>query len=421
MAYAGFGKDALVALCTERGVAFGRTAKMAELRVLLEQQDAQLLAARSGGRGGGGAAGGGRGGGVSSSTAALKPAKRSAGAGAGAEPVVVAVAPSPYDSMGKDELKEELSKRGLPVQGKMAEMRAVLRAHDAKFAEKAKRAAAGASAAAAAAPAAEALDIRSVYRNARATHKKRDDSLLGKLKRNSGRVTCCAGLIGLVVGVAVAVALAPSSSPSSSSPKTGAAPSASPSPKASPTVATAYAYFDNRTADGLWMNGYVWFQQSFSGGTVNFTVNLQGFAVTGAVTQRGFHVHTNGDCGNPGPHLNGPFAAVHGGPKNLSAAGTLDGRRHAGDLGNIALLPQGQISFESSDPVISLRPSDVGYYIIGRALMIHVGQDDFGLGSNSGSNCGPTGTGNCTSRVTGNAGAQLACAIITPGGALRRR
>jgi len=170
------------------------------------------------------------------------------------------------------------------------------------------------------------------------------------------------------------------------------------------------------------MNGYVWFEQHYSGGQVNFTVNLQGVAVTGAVTQHGFHVHTNGDCGNPGPHLNGPFSgAVHGSPKNLSAAGTLDGRRHAGDLGNIALLPQGQISYASSDPVISLRPADVGYYIIGRALMIHVGQDDFGHGANSGSNCGPTGTGNCTSLVTGNAGAQLACAIITQGGALRRR
>ena len=440
MAYASLGKDALVALCTERGVAFGKLAKMAELRVLLEQRDAQVAAGAA--RGGGG---------VSSSIAALKPAKRS-GAGAEAEPIVVAVAaaggPSPYDAMGKDELVEELELRNLPTHGKMIEMRARLRAHDAKAAEDARRsaapkAAAGASAAAAtstkgvsaasasaggrapssaasaSAPAAEGIDIRSAYRNAPATHKRRDDSLLGKLKRNAGRVTCCVGLLGLAAGIAVAVTLAPAAS-SSSAARAGPSPSAAPSARASPTTATAYAYFDNRTG-GLWMNGYVWFEQHYSGGQTNFTVNLQGFGITAGVTRHGFHVHTNGDCGSPGPHLNGPFPAVHGSPLNLSSTGALNGKRHAGDLGNIDLSPQGQISYAGSDTVLSLRPADVGYNIVGRALMIHVGQDDLGFGANSGSNCGPTGTGNCTSLLTGNAGAQLACAIITQGGALRRR
>ena len=358
----------------------------------------------------------------------------------------------------QDELLEECDLRDLPTHGKMADLRARLKAADAKEAEEARLAAANAASAkggaagakksaaeassaartgggpkggAAATPGGYAaagtprassgdgdagIDIRSAYRNAPQTHKKRDASLLGKLKRNSGRLLCCVGTLGLVAGIAIAVVLAPAPAPAPAG-KPAAAPSSTPSARPSPTTQTAYVDIDNVTVGGgPHITGRIFFAQHYSGGPTNFTVNLQGFPISAGVTLHGMHIHSNGDCGNPGTHLIGAFGSNHGSPTNTSAF------RHAGDLGNLAVSAFGTASIAGSDPIISLRGTlDPYVYIVGKALVIHVGVDDFGLGANTGANCGPTNNANCTSLKTGNAGPQLACGIIMAGGSLRRR
>lgn len=91
--------------------------------------------------------------------------------------------------------------------------------------------------------------------------------------------------------------------------------------------------------------------------------------------KHGFHVHMTGDTGNTckaaGGHFN-PDMNEHSSP--------LSSERHAGDLGNILTYPGLPVTLVSlHDAVISLgdgSPRDVA----GRAIVIHAGEDDLGLG-----------------------------------------
>jgi Cu-Zn family superoxide dismutase len=255
------------------------------------------------------------------------------------------------------------------------------------------------------------IDIKSAYRNAMPTHKKRDESFCGKIKQNIGRVTCVVVLVMLIAGgVGAGVALAPKSS-SGAVAATGPAPSASPSARPSPTSLTAFADFDNITLAGQRITGRVTFEQLLSGGVVNFTVKLDGFGAS-LVGPRGFHVHAGSACADGSAHFN-PYGSPHGGPANVSAS------RHVGDLGNLIVGGSGSAMYDSSDALISLL-SSAPTRIIGRALTIHAGADDLGLGANTGSTCGPIGTASCASSTNGNAGTPIACAIITAGVPRRR-
>ena len=108
-----------------------------------------------------------------------------------------------------------------------------------------------------------------------------------------------------------------------------------------------------------------------------------------------------------GPHFN-PTAVEHGGPS--------DEVRHVGDLGNIVANESGVAAVDIKDCLLSL--SGVNG-IIGRTvvviinlfplklslaklniLQVHADPDDFGKG------------GHELSKVTGNAGARVACGII---------
>ena len=83
------------------------------------------------------------------------------------------------------------------------------------------------------------------------------------------------------------------------------------------------------------------------------------------------------------------FQKNHGSPKHRE--------RHVGDLGNIFADETGTAVVDISDPLVTL----VGpRSVIGRALMIHAGEDDLGEG------------GNADSLKTGNAGGRVACAVI---------
>jgi Cu-Zn family superoxide dismutase len=103
--------------------------------------------------------------------------------------------------------------------------------------------------------------------------------------------------------------------------------------------------------------------------------------------KHGFHIHELGDCTAPdgtsaGGHYN-PMGEIHGGPDFAD--------RHVGDLGNITADQTGFASYDRVDNHLSLNGP---YSIIGRAIIIHAGEDDF------------------VSQPSGNAGARIACGVI---------
>ncbi|KAG7169674.1 Superoxide dismutase [Cu-Zn]-like 3 [Homarus americanus] len=106
----------------------------------------------------------------------------------------------------------------------------------------------------------------------------------------------------------------------------------------------------------------------------------------------GFHVHQFGDlsggCGTAGGHYN-PFRRNHGHPDNL--------QRHVGDLGNILADNNGTAYVNITDELVTL----VGpRAVVGRAVVVHAGEDDVGLG------------GDAESLKTGNAGGRVGCGVI---------
>lgn len=108
--------------------------------------------------------------------------------------------------------------------------------------------------------------------------------------------------------------------------------------------------------------------------------------------KRGFHVHQWGDltngCVTAGPHFN-PHSKVHGSPTSEV--------RHAGDMGNVTTDANGVAKGELTDSLIKLiGPTSV----VGRAVVIHAGEDDLGKGQNE------------ESLKTGNAGGRNACGVI---------
>ena len=79
----------------------------------------------------------------------------------------------------------------------------------------------------------------------------------------------------------------------------------------------------------------------------------------------------------------------HGGPTSTE--------RHVGDLGNIEAGSDGKVVTVLSDSLASLFGENT---IIGKAIVIHSGEDDLGLGGNVGS------------LTTGNAGSRVGCCLI---------
>jgi len=133
-------------------------------------------------------------------------------------------------------------------------------------------------------------------------------------------------------------------------------------------------------------------------GTITFTQEGNGpTKVTGEVTglapgNHGFHVHQFGDvstgCGSTGGHFN-PAGKEHGGP-------TMD-ERHAGDLGNVVAGADGTAVVDITDAQVPLSGENS---VIGRAVVVHAGEDDLGQG------------GFDDSKTTGHAGGRLACGVI---------
>lgn len=142
------------------------------------------------------------------------------------------------------------------------------------------------------------------------------------------------------------------------------------------------------TLVGAKVKGNLVFEQKVSGGPTTVTGQIIGLE-TG---KHGFHIHQYGDlsngCASCGGHYN-PFGKKHGAPT--------DAERHAGDLGNIEAKAGEPTIIEISDGLLSL----IGAHsVIGRAVVVHAGEDDLGKG------------GMDDSLTTGHAGAREACGVI---------
>jgi len=130
--------------------------------------------------------------------------------------------------------------------------------------------------------------------------------------------------------------------------------------------------------------GEATFEQS--GDKVKVAIFVQGLK---AGQEHGLHIHDKGDCSSgdgtsAGGHFN-PFGKPHGNP-----GGSV---RHAGDLPSLKANKDGRANIQVEMDMISVTPGPGS--IVGRAVIVHADPDDF------------------KTQPTGNAGARLACGVIT--------
>ncbi len=127
-------------------------------------------------------------------------------------------------------------------------------------------------------------------------------------------------------------------------------------------------------------------------GTVHFVQDGDGVHITASVDglspgKHGFHIHELGDCSAP----DGTSAGGHYNPQGYPHAGPDAAKRHVGDLGNLDADSAGHATYDRVDRHVAL---DGSHAVIGRAVIVHAGEDDF------------------TSQPTGNAGSRVACGVI---------
>ena len=136
-------------------------------------------------------------------------------------------------------------------------------------------------------------------------------------------------------------------------------------------------------SEGNTAKGTVHFQEQRDG-RVEVVVDITG--VPPGV--HGFHVHEKGDCGmngqNAGGHFN-PMSLVHGAPDAQS--------HHAGDFGNVTADASGNVrtSFTTRSVTVAAGPMTA----VGHAIILHANPDDL------------------TTQPSGNAGARIACGVVT--------
>jgi Cu-Zn family superoxide dismutase len=108
--------------------------------------------------------------------------------------------------------------------------------------------------------------------------------------------------------------------------------------------------------------------------------------------EHGFHIHAVGKCEGPdfqsaGPHFN-PTNAKH---SHVEKGG------HAGDLGNVTVAADGTAKVDMVVKGLTMRPDQTGslFHEGGTSMMVHANADDL------------------KSDPAGNAGARIACGVIT--------
>ena len=127
-------------------------------------------------------------------------------------------------------------------------------------------------------------------------------------------------------------------------------------------------------------------------GTVTFTESDSGVVIVADIKgltpgKHGFHVHEYGDCSA----LDAKSAGGHFNPDNKKHSGPNDPERHVGDLGNIMAEANSTAHYQATNALLTLNGK---HSIIGRAIIIHAGEDDL------------------TSQPSGNSGSRIACGVI---------
>jgi len=127
-------------------------------------------------------------------------------------------------------------------------------------------------------------------------------------------------------------------------------------------------------------------------GTVRLTRQGAGIHVVAHVEglapgRHGFHVHELGDCST----ADGTSAGGHFDPDGRPHAAREAALRHVGDLGNVVANDKGIADAEFVDSVLAFEGK---YSILGRAIIVHAGEDDL------------------KSQPSGAAGARVACGVI---------
>ena len=147
---------------------------------------------------------------------------------------------------------------------------------------------------------------------------------------------------------------------------------------ARPTASASLASTSGYTARGT-----VTFTQTRDG-AVDVNVKLNG--VPPGV--HGFHVHENGDCGDngnaAGGHFN-PMSTSHGAPDTPA--------HHSGDFGNVTADVNGNVNTHFTTRSITIDSGTSS--AVGHAVILHANPDDL------------------TTQPTGNAGARIACGVVT--------
>ncbi|MDR1854534.1 MAG: superoxide dismutase family protein [Azoarcus sp.] len=121
------------------------------------------------------------------------------------------------------------------------------------------------------------------------------------------------------------------------------------------------------------------------GDKVLVTATLSGLAPN---STHGFHIHEKGDCSAP----DGTSAGGHFNPDKVQhGQGEI---RHVGDMPNIKADAKGNATYSEALDLLSLDAASPNY-IVERGVIVHQNPDDY------------------VSQPVGNAGARLACGVIT--------
>ncbi|XP_046946753.1 extracellular superoxide dismutase [Cu-Zn] [Lynx rufus] len=133
------------------------------------------------------------------------------------------------------------------------------------------------------------------------------------------------------------------------------------------------------------VSGLVLFRQQVPGARLEAFFDLEGFPAEPNNSSRAIHVHQFGDlsqgCDSTGAHYN-PRAVPH--------------PQHPGDFGNFAVRDGRLWKYRGGLAASLFGP----HSIVGRAVVVHAGEDDLGRG------------GNAASVENGNAGPRLACCVV---------
>ncbi|KAM6150643.1 extracellular superoxide dismutase [Cu-Zn] [Erethizon dorsatum] len=138
------------------------------------------------------------------------------------------------------------------------------------------------------------------------------------------------------------------------------------------------------------VTGLVLFRQSAPEARLEAFFDLEGFPEESNASKRAIHVHQFGDlsqgCDSTGPHYN-PLSVPH--------------PQHPGDFGNFIVRDGRLWKYQASLPASLAGP----HSILGRAVVVHAGEDDLGRGDTP------------ASLQNGNAGPRLACCVVGASGA----